>query len=281
MLPHFVDPGHPRRRARPAARRATRFEERWFDPFVEFRFPRYGTVVYEGIELELRQAIEPWNVLGEEVSGPARRATSTRRSSGCRCASAGLTGGRHVVACNGRALPLTPTGVRGEFVAGVRFRAWAPPSALHPTIGVHAPLTFDLVDTWSGRSIGGCTYHVSHPGGRSYDDLPGERQRGRGAALRALLAARPHAGTDGRSRQSRRTRAIPCTLDLRWQPGRGRAPTQRVRKRKLRIFCDTVRSGLSGVSVAKPFASAVDVRRRVGQRRRAVADERIDVVSSA
>ena len=84
----------------------------------------------------------------------------------------GLADKRYVLSCNGRRVPLHSTGRHGESVAGVRYRAWAPPSALHPTIGVHTPLTFDLIDTWTGRSVGGCTYHVSHPGGLSYNSYP-------------------------------------------------------------------------------------------------------------
>ncbi len=119
----------------------------------------------------------------------------------------------------GGALPLTATGVPREFVAGVRFRAWSPPSALHPTIGVQAPLVFDLVDTWAGRAIGGCTYHVVPSGRAQLRDLPGQRQRGRGAPRRALLAARPHARTAiVGSHNEPVNPATPTTLDLRWQP---------------------------------------------------------------
>ena len=144
----------------------------WFDPFVEFRFPRYGTINVDDIEMELRFAIEPWNVLGEEVTaqGTARFVDSSVER--LQVKVRGMTDTRHVVTCNGRRVPLRCTGERGEFVAGVRYKAWNPPSGLHPTIPVHAPLVFDIVDTWSERSLGGCTYHVAHPGGRNYETLP-------------------------------------------------------------------------------------------------------------
>lgn len=144
----------------------------WFAPFLEFRFPRHGELQLGDIHLELRSAIEPWHVLGEEVagSGTARYVDSSVER--LQVKVAGLTAGRHLLACNGRRVPLRATGVHGEQVAGVRYRAWQPPSALHPTIGVHSPLVFDIIDTWNGRSIGGCTYRVVHGGGRSYDTFP-------------------------------------------------------------------------------------------------------------
>ncbi|MBD1388692.1 transglutaminase family protein [Neiella sp. HB171785] len=171
MLPHFVwqdmaevvadlnDHGIP-------------FELDWLRPFEEFRFPHYGRVRRQGIEIELRWAIEPWHVLGEEVSsfGTARYVDSSVER--VQVKVSGLTDGRYQLLCNGHRVPLEPTGKQGEAVAGVRYRAWAPPSALHPTIGVHTPLTFDLYDSWNNRAIGGCTYHVSHPGGRNYDTFP-------------------------------------------------------------------------------------------------------------
>jgi uncharacterized protein (DUF2126 family) len=149
------------------------FDLAWFSPFFEFRFPRYGRLrSTTGIELELRSAIEPWNVLAEEVTsqGTARFVDSSVERLQVRVN--GMIGERHLVTCNGRRLPLRSTARRGEFVAGVRFKAWQPPSGLHPTIPAHNPLVFDLVDTWNRCSIGGCTYYVAHPGGRSYDTLP-------------------------------------------------------------------------------------------------------------
>jgi len=148
------------------------FQLEWLAPFFEFRFPRYGTVMIDTMEMELRFAIEPWHVMGEEVSstGTTRYVDSSVERLQLRVS--GLNDARYVIAVKGRRLPMHPTGRKGEFVAGLRYRAWQPPSALHPTIKPHLPLVFDLVDTWSGRAIGGCTYHVSHPGGRSYDDFP-------------------------------------------------------------------------------------------------------------
>ncbi len=148
------------------------YQDDWLDPFIEFRFPRIGTVKIDDIEIELRAAMEPWHVLGEELTnvGTARFVDSSVER--VQIKVTGLTDNRHVLACNGRRVPLRNTGRHGEYVAGIRYRAWQPPSALHPTIGVHAPLVVDLIDTWSGKAVGGCTYHVSHPGGRSYDVFP-------------------------------------------------------------------------------------------------------------
>ena len=144
----------------------------WFAPFLEFRFPRYGSVRFGDMELEIRAAIEPWHVLGEEATGlgTARFVDSSVERVQVRLS--GASSGRYAVACNGRRVPLQETGCHGESVAGVRYRAWQPPSALHPTIGVHSPLVFDVIDLWNDRAIGGCTYHVMHPGGRNYEHFP-------------------------------------------------------------------------------------------------------------
>ena len=148
------------------------FEMAWLDPFFEFRFPKLGVVNIRDIELELRMAIEPWHVLGEEVTraGTSRFVDSSVER--VQVKVRGLTDSRYVVTCNGRRLILHNTGTQGEYVGGVRYRAWQPPSALHPTIGIHSPLVFDIIDTWNGRAIGGCSYHVVHPGGRHYDKFP-------------------------------------------------------------------------------------------------------------
>src|SRR4029453_3795149 len=69
-------------------------------------------------------------------------------------------------------VPLASTGRSGESVAGVRFKATMLPNSLHPTLPVNAPLTFDILDTWSKRSLGGCIYHARDPGGVTHDGYP-------------------------------------------------------------------------------------------------------------
>ncbi len=148
------------------------FKHEWFAPHFEFRFPKYGDFAIKGIEFELRHALEPWHVMGEEgaIGGTVRYVDSSVER--VQVKVKGMAPDRYVLTCNGVAVPLQKTGINGDFVAGVRYRAWQPASCLHPTIGVHAPLVFDIVDTWMQRSLGGCQYHVAHPGGRNFDVLP-------------------------------------------------------------------------------------------------------------
>ncbi|CAA0081227.1 putative protein [BD1-7 clade bacterium] len=148
------------------------FDVDWLRPFEEFRFPHYGCLQLGDINLELRWAIEPWHVLGEEVSnfGTSRYVDSSLERLQVRVT--GIHDDRYILCCNGRRLPLRATGRQGEWVAGVRYRAWQPPSALHPLLEKDIPLVFDVIDSWNGQCIGGCTYHVSHPGGLSYDHFP-------------------------------------------------------------------------------------------------------------
>ena len=190
------------------------FEPSWFAPHREFRFPRIGEIAHRGIRLDLRHALEPWHVLGEEASGGGMARYVDSSLERVQVTVLGATGDRHVVAVNGVALPLQPTGRASEFVAGVRYRAWQPPSCLHPTIGVHAPLVFDLVDTWNGRSVAGCTYHVSNPSGRNSPSFPinaNEAEARRGALFS------PHGHTPGplSLKVPARDLDYPFTLDLR------------------------------------------------------------------
>jgi uncharacterized protein (DUF2126 family) len=171
MLPHYVEKdlaevvsdlqgaGYP-------------FQLEWLETFFEFRFPLYGKIQVEEMELLVRMGIEPWHVLGEESArgGTARFVDSSVERLEVKVRN--FNADRYRVTCNGVPVPLQPTSVKGEHVAGIRYRAWSPPSALHPMMGTDVPLVFDVVDTWNHRAIGGCTYHVAHPGGRNYDTFP-------------------------------------------------------------------------------------------------------------
>ncbi len=147
-------------------------ELEWFDPFIEFRLPEIGRRQIGDMEMILRTAIEPWHVLGEEVTGQGTARYVDSSLERVEVMLRGVTSSRYVLACNGHRVPLQSTATRGEQVGSVRYRAWQPYSALHPSIGIHAPLVFDLIDTWNGKSVGGCTYRVTHPGGRNFDQFP-------------------------------------------------------------------------------------------------------------
>ena len=189
-------------------------KDEWFAPHFEFRFPFIGETTQQDVHVELRSAIEPWYVLGEQPAAGATVRYVDSSVERMQVKVTGMTDTRHQVLCNGRRVPLHPTGVPGEFIAGVRYRAWQPPSCLHPTIPVHAPLVFDIFDTWQERSIGGCTYHVSHPGGRSYDTFPVNaneaeaRRGGRFFRMGHTPGPMPAAAVEANSH-------FPLTLDLR------------------------------------------------------------------
>jgi len=213
MLPHFVQVDWENVMA-DLREAGFEFQAEWFAPHFEFRFPQIGSVTRQGVRLELRHALEPWHVLGEEVSGSATVRNVDSSVERLQVKVSGMTGQRFVVACNGRRVPLHPTGESGEFVAGVRYRAWQPPSCLHPGIPVHTPLVFDIVDTWSERAIGGCTYHVTHPGGRANKQFPVNAQEAESRRLARFQDTGHTAGTMVVP-PNEHNPEFPFTLDLR------------------------------------------------------------------
>lgn len=189
----------------------------WFAAHLNFRFPKLGDFSAQGVDVELRLALEPWHVMGEEgaVGGTARFVDSSLERVEVKVS--GLIGDRHVLTCNGRVIPLQGTGTIGEFIAAVRYRAWNPPSGLHPSIDVHVPLVFDLVDTWMSRSMGGCQYHVAHPGGLSYDTFPVNAMEAEARRLGRFFRTGHTPGTMTVRREERNPN-FPFTLDLRRAP---------------------------------------------------------------
>ncbi len=191
------------------------FELEWFAPFREFRFPHIGTLQVAGMQVDLHTALEPWHVLGEESAGQGTARYVDSSVERLQISVQGMAGDRYIVTCNGRKIPLRATGIRGSYVAGVRYKAWQPYSSLHPTIRAHPPLVFDIVDTELGRSVTGCTYAVAHPGGRNYETFPVNANE---AEARRSVRFWSHGNTQGQMHVPMEDPhpEQPYTLDLRY-----------------------------------------------------------------
>ncbi|MEM6904099.1 MAG: transglutaminase family protein, partial [Pseudomonadota bacterium] len=216
MLPYFLWQDFKEVLSQTSAALGIHMKPDWFKAHFEFRFPLAGVTRYEGVEIELRNALEPWNVLGEEgaIGGTVRFVDSSLDR--LQVMVTGASGDRYKLACNGVEVPLIATDQPDRQIAGIRFRSWQPASCLHPTIPAHAPLTFDLIDTWEGRAIGGCTYHATHPGGRSFETRPINEQEAQG---RREARFWPSGHTPGpfTPEPAKMSSEFPYTLDMRRQ----------------------------------------------------------------
>jgi uncharacterized protein (DUF2126 family) len=189
-------------------------ERSWFSPHYEFRFPLYGDIVLDTMSLEVRGALEPWHVLGEEATAGAQARYVDSSLERMQVKAMGFISERYKVVCNGYEVPMTPTGTNGEAIGAIRYRAWQPPRCLHPNIGIHSPLHIDIYDDWNRRSLAGCTVHVVHPGGRASDERPVNAAAAESRRL-ARFERRGHQPGVSRPHSPLVHPHFPHTLDLR------------------------------------------------------------------
>lgn len=225
MLPHFVREDF-EEVLRYLDGAGLAFEDTWFRTHFEFRFPKIGSITAEGVELELRQALEPWNVLAEETnSGRTGRSVDSSLERMQVKVSGLPKDGRFVVSCNGRRVPLTSTGTPGEAVAGIRYRARRLSAALHPTVPIHTPLTFDLIDTWKSRSVARCTYFSGPPDGTVHTSRPRDAEEAGARRLERFQISEP--SSDPMTIPVQEVNSVfPMTLDLRFPAREFRAGTK-------------------------------------------------------